>query len=184
MASKYISKLARLQPPSVFSNPLNYGRQVHPHTRTITASKCTPNLAQLWSPSASPQLLNHGVQVHRQPRSITAFKIARTRPPRVYPNSLDYGLHNRSITASNWISKHARLRPPRSHDHGLQVRMIMASKCIYTPTRSRPPSASPNWLDHGLGVNLCDHLIVIVRCTSNCSQALPAGRSDIVCVKG
>jgi len=83
-----------------------------------TASKYLSNLAQSWPPSVSPNSLDDSLQVH---------------------------LQTRAITASNCISKHARLRPPSLHNHGLQVPISKLA-------RSRPPSESPNSLDHGLQV--------------------------------
>jgi len=81
-----------------------------------------------------------------QTRSITAYKLARSRPPSVSPNSLDYGL---------------------------QVRTIMASKCIYTLARSQPPSASPNSLDHGLQVHLQTRSITASKCISKLARSRP-----------
>jgi len=86
----------------------------------LPTSKYCFNLARSWARSASPKLLDHGLQMHVQ---------------------------TRSITASNCISKLARLRPPSSHHHGLQVH-------IFKLVLSRPPGASPNLLDHGLPVHL------------------------------
>jgi len=58
--SKCISKLARLQPPSVSRNLHDYCLQV----RTIMASKCISLLARSRLPSASPDSLNHSLQVY------------------------------------------------------------------------------------------------------------------------
>jgi len=89
---KVISKLARLQPPSVSLNTLDYSLQVC----TITAFKCISKLNRLWPPGASWNSLNHGLQVPLQTRLITASKciskLARLQPPSVSPNSLDYSL--------------------------------------------------------------------------------------------
>jgi len=77
-------------------------------------------------------------------------KLARSRPPSVSPDSLDYSLQVRTIMASKSISKLARSWPPSaslsSLDLSLQVhiqtRSITASKCISEFTRSTSPSAS------------------------------------------
>jgi len=78
-----------------------------------------------------------------------SFNLARSRPPSVSPNSLDYGLQVHTIMASKCIS-------PNSLDHGLQVylqtRSITTSKCISKLDWSRPPSVSPDSLDYGLQV--------------------------------
>ena len=77
MASKCISKLARLRPPSSH----DHGLQMHLQTRsitafkcisefTITASKCISTLARLRPPSSH----DHGLQLHPQTGSITASK--------------------------------------------------------------------------------------------------------------
>jgi len=95
------------------------------------------------------------LQVLVQSRSITASKcickLARSRPPSAYPNSLDNGLQvhlqTRSITAIKCISRLARLRPASSHHHGLQVHISKLA-------RSRPPSVSSNSLDYRLQVHL------------------------------
>jgi len=113
-----------------------------------------------------------------QSRSIMASKriskLPRWRPPSASPKSLDYSLQVRTIMASNWISELARSWPPsasrNSHDHGLQVRTNTASKFA----RSRPPSAPPYSLDHGGGVYLRVHSIVIFRYISTLGK--------IVCV--
>jgi len=157
-ASKYLCKLAQLLPPRSH----DCGLQI----RSIMASM----FARSWPPS--PYL---------QSRSITAFMFARSWPPCAY-------LHTRLITASKCISKLARLPPPCSHNHGLQVhlqtRSITISECISKFTRSLAPSVSPKTLDHGLGVYLWGHSIVIIRRTLNCSQAAPSASPDIPCVDG
>jgi len=87
-ASKCISELSRLRPPSSHY----HGLQVC----TITASNCTSKLAWWRPPSASPIPLDYGLQVHLQTCSITAFKgianLARSGPPSASPISLDYSL--------------------------------------------------------------------------------------------
>jgi len=97
---------------------------------------------------------------HRARHPSTATKnssnLTRSRPPSVYPNSLDYGLQFSTITASKCISKLAQSQPPsvypNSLDYGLQVCTITASKCISEFTRSWAPSASLSSLDLGLQV--------------------------------
>jgi len=88
------------------------------------------------------------------PSKSTAFKyssnLARSRPPSVSPDLLDYGQQLRTTMASKCISKLARSWPPSaslsSLDLSLQVhiqtRSITASKCISEFTRSTSPSAS------------------------------------------
>jgi len=128
-----------------------------------------------------------------QTRSITASKLARSRPPSVSPNSLDYGLqvhisklarscppsvspnsldyslqvhlHTRLITASKCISKLGRLRPLSV----LQTCSITASKFA----RSWPPSASTHSLDHGLQVHLHTGSIMASECISKLARSRP-----------
>jgi len=80
MASKCISKLARLRPPSSHGHRL----QVHLQTRSITACMCISKLTQSRSRSASLSSLDHSLQVSVQIQSITASKsmskLARSRP--------------------------------------------------------------------------------------------------------
>jgi len=82
--------------------------------------------------------------VRSQPRSIS--KLARSWLPSASPNSLDYSLQTRSITASKCISKLARSRPPSVSpnwlDYGLLVHTITATKCISKLARLQPPSTS------------------------------------------
>jgi len=97
--------------------------QVLLQSRSIIAYKCISKLAQSRPPSASLS--------------------SRSRPQSASPNSLDYGLQVRTITASNCISKLARSPPqsasPNSLDHALQVhlstRSITASKYIVNERR-------------------------------------------------
>jgi len=79
---------------------------------------------------------------HRARHPSTASKyssnLTRSRPPSVYPNSVDYGLQFHTNTASKCISEFTRSWPPSaslsSLDLGLQVqfstRSITASKYI------------------------------------------------------
>ena len=62
-----ISNFTQLQPPIVSLNSPNYGLQVH----MIVASKCISNLAH----SDPPSLHDYCLQVHLQTRSITASKV-------------------------------------------------------------------------------------------------------------
>jgi len=126
-----------------------------------------PSASSLWelnskvtlSHSHSCELTNWWIESqHRARRPSTASKywsnLTQSRPPSVYPNSLDYGLQFRTIMASKCISKLAQSQPPsvspNSLDYGLQVRTITASQCISEVTRSRPPSAILNSLNHSL----------------------------------
>ena len=133
-------------------------------------------------------------------------KLARSRPPILSPNSLDYGLHvctimaskcispnsldhglqvhlqSRSITASGCVSKRTRTRPPivspNSLDYGLQVRTIMASKVhISKLCRSRPLVASANSLDHGLPVHLQTQSIAASNYISKHARLRPPSAS-------
>jgi len=122
------------------------------------------------------------LQLLVQSRSITTskciFKLARSRPPSAFPNSLDHGLQvylqTSSIMASKCISKLARSRPPQVH---LQIRSITISQCISKFTRSRPPSVSLNSLDHGLGVYLWVHSTSASKCISKLAQSRPPSAS-------
>jgi len=63
MASKCISKLAQLHPPSASPNSPYYGLQVHLWVHSISASKCISKLAWSWPASASPTSLYLGLHV-------------------------------------------------------------------------------------------------------------------------
>ena len=112
--------------------------EVHRSTGEVTRSVWEDCV---WLPDRFTFFLMHPV---RCPTTVSSTR----------PNSLDYGLQVRSITASECISKIARLRPPsaspNSLDYGLQTRSIMASKCITKLARFRPSSLH----DHGLQVHL------------------------------
>jgi len=131
-------------PPCTLSISLDHGLQVHPHTRSITATKCISELARL----PPPRSQHIGLQVHFHRCSLTAFKSIS--------NSLDQGLEVHlqlcSITALNCISKLAESRSLHSPDHCLQVypqcRTYTASKF----KRSWQPRGSTQSLDHNLGV--------------------------------
>jgi len=107
MASKYISKLARLRPPSVSPDWLDYGLQV----RTITASNCISKLAQSRPQSASPNSLDHGLQVHLSTRSITASKYIVNERRRVNGDT--------GVTEVDWATGSTYSRDPGVHRHHL-----------------------------------------------------------------
>jgi len=149
----------------------------HLALRPSTASKYSSKLARLRLPNSH----DHSLQLH-------ISKLARSRPPTLSPNSLDYGLQLCPIMAPKSIYKIAWSRPPSaspdSLNHSVQVyleiRCITASKFAW----SWHPSSSPNSPDHGLRVYIGGHSIIIVRRTSNCTQVLPAASQDIPCVGG
>jgi len=98
-------------------------------------------LPAVWLPPKTPPiLLEHGLQGHLQFRSITTSKLARSWPPSVSLNSLDYGLQLHDwvhcIWASEFIAKVAESYPTRAaltgHNLVLQVHchiwLIMVSK--------------------------------------------------------
>jgi len=156
MPSNRISNFARIPPPSVSPNSLDYRLQVHLQARAITTSK-VPSIMVF--------------QAH-------ISKLARSRPPSVSPNSVDYALQVRTIMAFKCISTLARSRSRSaslgSLEHGLQeylqIRSITTSECM------------PNSLDHSLGLYLWIHSIVIFRCTSNLLwSTAPAASPDILC---
>jgi hypothetical protein len=70
-ASKPMSKLTPLRPPSASPYWLDHSLQVHLQHCSITASKCISKLARLRPPSALPYSIDHGLQVYLQTRSIT-----------------------------------------------------------------------------------------------------------------
>jgi hypothetical protein len=96
-------------------------------------------------------------------------KLALSQAASPSPNSLDYGLQTRSITASKCISKLTQLWHPSSHNHCLHVhlhtldywlqvllltRSIMACKCISKLGWSQLSSVSPNRPNYSLQVHL------------------------------
>jgi len=133
-----------------------------------------PSASSAWEPKDKVTLSHcHSCRLTNG-RIVSQYPVTVQRPPRSpHPNSLDYGLHVRLITASKCLSKVAQLRPPISLNRGLQVhlqtRSITASKCIIKLarlrpasshnhghevhisklTQLRPPSVSPNSLDYG-----------------------------------
>ena len=153
-----------------------------------TTSKNYSNLDHSWLQSVSPNLIDYGLQVCINVASKCSSELTRLCHPRSLDHVLQLLLQTRSITASKCISILDWSLPPSASlhtlNHGLQVGTIMASKCISTLARSWPPSASHCSYDNGLEVYLWVHLIVIFRCTSNCSEAPPAASPDIPCVDG
>jgi len=88
MACKFITHLARLQPPSVSPNSLYCSLDVC----TIMASKCISKLAWSWHASASPNTLDHGLLVYLETRTITASKFLRLWCSIASPNMLVHRL--------------------------------------------------------------------------------------------
>jgi hypothetical protein len=107
--------------------------------------QCIWEVAQSWPRSATLG--------SKSAASVCNAKVARSQPPSA---SLSY-----MISASKCVNKLIQSRPPStalmklalSLQVPLLTRSITASKCISKFTRSRPPSASPNSLNHGLGVH-------------------------------
>jgi len=110
-SSWYASNLTRSWPPSASSNWFDHRLQVYLQSCTITAT----TFPQSPPSSVSPNSLDHGLQVHLQTGAVTAFKCISNlvqlrhwsphdhrlegilkfiyfRPPKISPNSLDYGL--------------------------------------------------------------------------------------------
>jgi len=145
-----------------------------------------PSASSLWELKSKVTLSHsHGCELtnwwiesqHRACRPSTASKyssnLTQSRPPSVYPNSLDYGLQFRTITASKCISKLAQSKPPsvssNSLDYGLQFRTITAYKCISKLSQSQPPNVSPDSLDYGLQVRT----ITASKCISQVTRSRP-----------
>ena len=105
-ASKCITKLARLRPPSASQNSLNHRLQVYLQSCCITASMSIPNPAPLWHPCSH----NHGLQVHLHIHSIVASKcisiVTRSRSPSASPNLLNQGQGLYSCVHSIDILRH------------------------------------------------------------------------------
>jgi len=98
----------------------NWWRESQHTARLLsTASKYSPDLARSWPAGASPNSLDHGLQLH--------LWVTWSWPPNVSPNSL-----NRGLQVYLWVHS------------------ITASQCISKLARLRPPGASPNSLDHSL----------------------------------
>ena len=156
IASKYLSKLARLRPSSLH----NHGLQMDFQPSTITASK----LARSQRPSVSPNSHDYGLQV----RTIMDSKC-------ISPNSHNYGLQSsQNHSFEIHISHLAQLRIPSSHDHSLQVHiyisLILISECNSEFTRLRPLTISPNTLNYHLQVHLQTHSITASECISLFTQ--------------
>jgi len=122
---------------------------------------------------------------HPAAYSLTTSKysssLTRSEPPSTY-------LYTPLITATKRSSETALLGPPSSQDDSLQVHFkthsITTSHCLAKYAHLLPPSKSPNLHDEGLGVLLQVHSMVILMCTSNCTQAPSAISPDITCVGG
>jgi len=180
--SKCIFKLAPLRLPSASLSTLDPGLHVHFQTRSIIASKSIFKLARSRPPSSQ----DHDLPVHLTPRSISASKFAWSWPPSASRNLLDHSLQVnpqiRLISISECISKFTRSGPPSVSPYTLdypgppRVSPTTLNYCL--------ESASPKTLDHGLGVYLWVHSIVICRHSPNFSQAPPSASPDIPCVDG
>jgi hypothetical protein len=104
----HISKLAPSRPPSISPNSLDYGhqssphhgRQMHPHTRLITAFKCISKLTSSQASFVSLNSPKYGGKV----RTITASKCIA----KLAQSHLQVLLETRSITASECISAFTR----------------------------------------------------------------------------
>jgi len=118
-------------------------------------------------PSTVPISLNNGLKVHLQTIIIMASKciatLARSRPPSVYPDSLDCSMQVCTIMASKSMSKLVRSQPQNvsqfSLNHYLQVYLqtcsITPSKCIFTlaglqPRRAHNPSLKVHLQTHSI----------------------------------
>jgi len=135
------------QSPNASQNLLDLGLQVHLwvqhnprlnlhlHTSSITASKCTSEFNLIAASMCISELLDVGLQMHLQTHSIMACKWLS-----------EFNL----ISASKCISKLALSRPPSA---SLSY-TISASKCISKLARSQPPSASLSLLNQCLQVLL------------------------------
>jgi len=101
------------------------------------------------------ELTNWWIESHdpvRRPSTASKYSsnLARSRPPSVSPNWLDYALQVCTSMASKFISKLAQSRPPSASLSSLDLRLqvhlwvhsISVSKCISEFTRSTSPSAS------------------------------------------
>jgi len=150
------SKFARLWPPIVSRNSLNYCFKVH-----------ISKLAQSWPPNASPNSINNSRQVCRQTRSITVSKFSQSWAPSAY-------LQTRLITASRCISKLSWWWPPSVSpnllDYALPVHLQPCSftiaESISMSTRSQPASVCPNMLDFRHKVHLHTYSTTALECIS------------------
>jgi len=168
-ASRFVSRLARLCPPTASRYSLDDSLQVNISSYMMIASrvewlrpaKCISNLA-LWCS-----------QVHLQTRWITTSKCMskriQPRPPSSYDHALQVYLQTRSI----WAIKFTLTRPPSSfiillkHNLGVNVNIqpIMGSKWILRDARSLPQSL---WLS-SLYCHFQPHLELLF--SSACSKS-------------
>jgi hypothetical protein len=160
-------------PPNTRAMSLDHVPKVPIQNHSIMALECTSKFTQ----SKLPNTFDYGIQVctiidsqgHPQTCSIMDFKVARSWPPSAYPNLLNHWLQVYICTHSITALMFTWLCPP---------------KFVSKLTQLWPASAYPISLNHSLQVHICVHSIVIFRCSSICSQALPAASPDILCVDG
>ena len=95
-ASRCITKLAGLQPPSSH----DHGLHVHLWTCVITASKCISNLTRSQPQSQSLNSQHYGLQIRMIIASKCISKLARSQPQSASPNSLNHSLqvHRYGVT--------------------------------------------------------------------------------------
>jgi len=121
----------------------------------------------------------------RIPSTASKFlsRLARSWPPSISPNSLDYCLpvhfQTHSITASKCISKLTRLQPPSSSpnlfNYGLQMYLQTWSITACKFSRSQPRSAFRNSLDYSLQT----HMITASKCISKLARLQPTHSHDL-----
>jgi len=92
-----------------------------------------------------------------------SFNLAPSRPPSPSTNSLEYRRHVRTIIASKCITPNSLYRAIQGYP---QTSSITASR-----------SASPNSLDHNLGVHRSVHSIMVSKWFSKYARLLPASAS-------
>jgi len=97
-ASKCISKLAWLWPPSASPNSLDYCLPLHLQTRSIMASECICKFTRLRPPCSH----NHGLQVRTIMASKCISKLARSLPGSVCLSSLHRHFHITKMYFSLW----------------------------------------------------------------------------------
>jgi len=158
----------------------------HSHNYELT-SECSFSLRRAslhnWPPSASSLWqLNGTVSLSHSHGCKLTNRWEEPQHPACHP-----------LTASQYSSKLAQLRPPSSDNRGLQVhlqsrsitvskfaqswppsaylqtRSIMTSKCISKLAQSWPPSVSLNSLDYSLQV----HTIMASKCISKLTRSRP-----------
>jgi hypothetical protein len=158
----------------------------------LTATKYSSNLAWSHPSNASPHSLNHSLQVYFQTCSTMACKFAwsclRSASPNLHYHELRVHLSVYLITASKCISQLPRSQrssvSPNLLEYDLQVNSIITSERISKYAPLPLPGKSKNSLDHGLGVFLWLHLIIIFRSIANRYQAPPSASPDIPYVDG